>query len=171
MLPAVVLSAFLFGCMHMNLNQFMYAFALGAYLALLVEATGSIFSSMLAHFTLNATSTVMSFLLPFLYEKMGISQTETSPQLGNGGLASGMENGEILVLLMGILMWAVIALGTTACAFGIYVAISKINGRWAHVRGMFAGGTRERLVTVPLVIGILIAFAYMAFSIYLEYMR
>ena len=42
MLPAILLSGFLFGCMHMNLNQFIYAFALGVYLAFLVEATGSI---------------------------------------------------------------------------------------------------------------------------------
>ena len=72
MLPAILLTGFLFGCMHMNLNQFIYAFALGIYLAFLVEATGSIFSSMIAHFTLNATSVVMSFLLPILYHAAGI---------------------------------------------------------------------------------------------------
>ncbi len=60
MLPAILLSAFLFGCMHMNLNQFVYAFALGVYLAFLVEATGSIFSSMIAHFKCHRCSDVLA---------------------------------------------------------------------------------------------------------------
>lgn len=169
MLPAIFLSAFLFGCMHMNLNQFMYAFALGVYMAFLVEATGSILSSMLAHFTMNFTSVVISFLLPYIYEEMGVSQTG-NPQIGSGGLVSGMAGTQFIVFLMGILVWGVIAIGTTCAAIGLYIAISKINRRWTHVKGMFRGGTRQRLVTVPLVLGIIIAFAFMAFSIYLEYL-
>lgn len=169
MLPAICLSAFMFGCMHMNLNQFMYAFALGVYLAFLVEATGSIFSSMLAHFTLNFTSVVLSFLLPFLYEMIGMSAEAADQQVELGGLAANMGGGEMAVFLMGILMWAVVAVGTTAAAFGLYVAISKINGRWAYMKGMFHRGTGERLITVPLVLGLLVSFAFMGLSIYLEY--
>lgn len=169
MLPAICLSAFMFGCMHMNLNQFMYAFALGVYLAFLVEATGSIFSSMLAHFTLNFTSVVLSFLLPFLYEILGMPAEAADQQVELGGLASNMAGGELAVFLMGILMWAALAVGTTAAAFGLYVAISKINGRWAYVKGMFKRGTGERLVTVPLALGLLVSFAFMGLSIYLEH--
>lgn len=170
MLPAIFLSAFLFGCMHMNLNQFMYAFALGVYLAFLVEATGSIFSSMVAHFTLNFTSVVMSSLLPYFYEMMGMSENEMNPQVGNGGLASSMPGGEVAMLLMGIMVWAVIAVATTCAGFGIYMAICKINGRWGYVKRMFKDGTRERLLTFSLILGILITFAFMGFSIYLEYL-
>lgn len=170
MLPAVLLSAFMFGCMHMNLNQFMYAFALGVYLAFLVEATGSILSSMLAHFTLNFTSVALSFLLPYFYEMAGMSPEAAGQQVELGGMASNMGSSELMVFVMGIMMWAMVAVGTTAAAFGLYVAISKINGRWAYVKGMFKRGTKERLITVPLVIGILIAFAFMGFSIYLEYL-
>lgn len=169
MLPAIFLSGFLFGCMHMNLNQFMYAFALGVYLAFLVEATGSIFSSMLAHFTLNFTSVVLSFLLPFLYEILGMPAEAADQQVELGGLASNMAGGELAVFLMGILMWAALAVGSTAAAFGLYVAISKINGRWAYVKGMFKRGTGERLVTVPLALGLLVSFAFMGLSIYLEH--
>lgn len=81
----------MFGCMHMNLNQFIYAFALGVYLAFLVEATGSVFSSMLAHFTLNATSTVMSYFLPLIYEQIGIDMTDQLQQIQPGGYAATME--------------------------------------------------------------------------------
>lgn len=169
MLPAIFLSAFLFGCMHMNLNQFMYAFALGVYLAFLVEATGSIFSSMIAHFTLNFTSVVLSFLLPYLYEAVGMSMEDTSPQVGMGGLASNMGSNELLTFLMGIMIWLMVAVGTTAAAYGIYVAICKINGRWKYVKGMFRTGTRERLLSVTLVLGILITFLFMGLTILLEH--
>ena len=39
-IPAVALSALTFGLMHMNFNQALYAFALGIFLALLVEMAG-----------------------------------------------------------------------------------------------------------------------------------
>lgn len=165
MLPAIFLSAFLFGCMHMNLNQFMYAFVLGVYLAFLVEATGSIFSSMLAHFTLNVTSVLMSFALPYLYDMAGTSQDGL---IQSGGLASAMEGYELFMFLMGIAVWGVIAIGTTCGAAGVYIAISKINGRWDYVKQMFRGGTRERMITIPLVLGIILAFAIMGMRIYIE---
>ena len=168
MLSAILLSAFLFGCMHMNLNQFMYAFALGVYLAFLVEATGSILSSMLAHFTLNVTSVVLSFLLPVLSRIAGVEELSQAPQIRQGGYAAVMESNELLVFLMGIIIWAIIAVGTTCGAVGIYYAICRINGRWEHVKQMFRGGSREHMVTVPLVIGIGIAFAFMGLSIITE---
>lgn len=165
LLPAVFLSAFLFGCLHLNLNQFMYAFVLGVYLSFLVEATGSIFSSMVAHFTLNVTSVIMSFALPYLYEMTGTSQEGA---IQSGGLASAMEGYELFMFVMGIAVWFVIAIGTTCGAVGVYIAISKINKRWDYVKQMFRGGTRERMITIPLVIGILIAFAVMGMKIYIE---
>ncbi|MCI8872320.1 MAG: CPBP family intramembrane metalloprotease [Lachnospiraceae bacterium] len=167
MLPAILLTGFLFGCMHMNLNQFIYAFALGIYLAFLVEATGSIFSSMIAHFTLNATSVVMSFLLPILYHAAGI---DPDMQIQAGGYASTMESSELLMFLMGITIWAIIAVGTTCGAVGIYIAICKINHRWDYVKRMFSGGTRERIITIPLIAAALICFAVMGMRIYIERM-
>lgn len=167
MLPAILLSAFLFGCMHMNLNQFVYAFALGVYLAFLVEATGSIFSSMIAHFTLNATGVLMSWLLPMLYQAAGVDQMTQIPQ---GGFAANMEGAELFLFLMGIAVWGVIAIGTTCGAAGVYIAICKINHRWDHVKQMFSQGTKERMVTVSLVSGMALAFAFMGFSLWLERM-
>lgn len=169
MLPAIFLSAFLFGCMHMNLNQFVYAFALGVYLAFLVEATGSIFSSMLAHFTLNFTSVVMTSLMPYLYDVFGVSQEEALQQVPQGGYAVSMESGELAMFLLGILFWLAIAIACTCAAVGLYIAISKINGRWAYVKQMFRGGTREHLITVPLVLGIVIVFGFMGVSVLLEW--
>ena len=60
---AVLLSGFLFGIMHMNLNQALYAFAIGVLLALLFEATDSIFPTMLFHFVYNAQSCCLMYLV------------------------------------------------------------------------------------------------------------
>lgn len=58
---AVVLSAFLFGIMHMNLNQFSYAFVLGLLFALINEITGSILPSVLLHLYVNGRSVVLLY--------------------------------------------------------------------------------------------------------------
>ena len=60
---AVLLSGFMFGIMHMNLNQALYAFVIGVLLALLFEATNSIFTTMMFHFIYNAQSCCMMYLL------------------------------------------------------------------------------------------------------------
>lgn len=55
----VLLSGFLFGIMHMNLNQFSYAFVLGILLALANEITGSVLPSVFLHLYINGRSVVV----------------------------------------------------------------------------------------------------------------
>lgn len=163
-LPAVFLSALLFGCMHMNFNQFLYAFALGIYLALLVEATGSIFSSMLAHFTINFTSVVMTFALPKLMEAVEQAQEVGLPQemrQSAGNFLTTMDSTSLLFLIVGLAFWGVIALGTTAGAVGVYIAIARLSKRWDHVKTMTRTGTRERILSIPVFIAVALAFAAM----------
>ncbi len=58
---AIVLSAFLFGIMHMNLNQFSYAVVLGVMFCLINEAAGSILPSMVMPFYINGRSVVLLY--------------------------------------------------------------------------------------------------------------
>ena len=60
---SAIITGFIFGILHMNLQQFFYAFALGVLLAYLVHITNSIFASMLCHFTFNSVSTLLSSLV------------------------------------------------------------------------------------------------------------
>ena len=55
----IVLSALLFGLMHLNLNQMPYAFFLGLVLASMVEATGSIETSIFMHFLFNLNRKIL----------------------------------------------------------------------------------------------------------------
>lgn len=159
---AILVSAFLFGCMHMNFNQFLYAFALGIYMAFLVEATGSILSSMLAHFVINFTSVAMSYGLMWL-EEMGMNlEAQMSAQSGN--FLQTMDGSSLLIMLIGVAMWSVVAIGTTAGGIGVYIAICKISGRWEHVKQMFSRGTKEKMITISLVITIVLMMAVMVKS-------
>ena len=73
-LTGAVVSALSFGLMHMNFNQIPYAIYLGLIFAFIVEATGSIFSTMILNMLFNAFNTAYLILLPKLFdwlEKMG----------------------------------------------------------------------------------------------------
>ncbi len=67
---ALVFSALLFGLIHMNLVQFLYAGLLGAFLALLLEKTGKLAASVIGHMTVNVVTIVRAETgaLAFSYE-------------------------------------------------------------------------------------------------------
>ena len=62
MLQAMLLSAMLFALMHMNFNQAAYAFVIGMIAVLLVEATGSLWSSVLLHVTINMQPVFLMYM-------------------------------------------------------------------------------------------------------------
>ena len=67
---AALMSGLIFGILHMNMQQFFYAFALGVLLAYLVHITNSIFASMICHFTFNGFQTLLStFILKMVKVK------------------------------------------------------------------------------------------------------
>ena len=61
---AAVINGILFGLIHMNPQQIPYALFLGIIFSLYVIHTHSIFSSMLAHFLVNAPNVALALLLP-----------------------------------------------------------------------------------------------------------
>lgn len=71
---AVIITALLFGLFHMNVNQMSYAVVMGIVLVLLNEATGSMLSSMLMHFLINATSVVSAAVY---YRQYGAIQSDS----------------------------------------------------------------------------------------------
>lgn len=59
---AALMSGLLFGITHLNLNQFAYAFAMGAAFCVLYEAAGNIVVPMTAHFAVNANTILILHL-------------------------------------------------------------------------------------------------------------
>lgn len=72
---ACVFTGLLFGMAHLNGEQFFYAFFMGAVLSYFVYKTGSIFSSIVSHFTINFSQT----MLMLYYLNAGILE-ETASQ-------------------------------------------------------------------------------------------
>lgn len=57
---AIILSGFMFGLFHGNLNQFVYAFAIGAFLGFIYVKTGNIIYSVLLHMGINFMGVIAS---------------------------------------------------------------------------------------------------------------
>lgn len=123
---SILLSSFLFGLMHMNINQFGYAFLLGIAFALAVEATGSIWSSLIAHLLINCESVIMMFLSDKL---MG-----TAGELSE--VYADMDVSEMILPMIGVLFVA----ATFAAAIGgcILVWMANNEGRADRLKEVFS---------------------------------
>jgi len=62
---AALVNGLFFGMIHLDLQQFAYAFFLGVVFAALVYHTRSIFAGVIAHFTINATQLLLGRLASF----------------------------------------------------------------------------------------------------------
>ena len=157
-LGAAILSGVIFGAIHLNINQFCYACVMGMVFALMVEITGSMFSSMLAHFAVNSYSIIMLKLVSM----SGISvQTEQASQQ-----IMSQYSGVIILLQIAIL--AVTAIAFISIAYLLFMSMAKRNGRWDYFKlNMKKGLTpqnNEHFITIPLAATLLAAAAFMIFQ-------
>ena len=155
---AAILSGVIFGAIHLNINQFCYACVMGMVFALMVEITGSMFSSMLAHFAVNSYSIIMLKLVSM----SGISvQTEQASQQ-----IMSQYSGVIILLQIAIL--AVTAIAFISIAYLLFMSMAKRNGRWDYFKLNMKKGLRpqnnEHFITIPLAATLLAAAAFMIFQ-------
>ncbi|MFU0826040.1 MAG: CPBP family intramembrane metalloprotease [Lachnoclostridium sp.] len=145
-LKGVFLSAFLFGIIHGNLNQFSYAFAMGIIFALLIEATDSILSTMITHFIINASSVLLMYLYPIMIKTL--EAVYGSEQFNADELIKSMESGAIENIDLGYVIksYGITALVATILAFFVFRTIAKNSGRWEHVKSIFRGKASESAV-------------------------
>lgn len=163
-----VLSGCLFGLMHLNFNQFSYALVLGILFALLIEATGSIWASMIGHFMINANSVIMLKVSEKMME--GMAMTEAGADYNQ--IMSNVNDTRMLQMV--IIVYTVIACVTTALAWGIWVWLAKHNNN-LHKFPMLAGisgtdtrntvekNTAIKPIRIVLVIGIAICLGFMIY--------
>lgn len=170
---AMLLSALLFALMHMNFNQAAYAFAIGVMVVLLVEATGSLWSSVIFHMVFNSQQVCLMYLSDSLAGGSGLEEAEEM-----------LTQNVLLVMISGSLIFAAAATALAAC---VLVWIAKGEKRENALHAVFAerksrirtvqgeggstaesagigkesAGRPDKMVTVPLVIGIVLALSYM----------
>ena len=123
---AAAITGVYFGLMHLNINQFSYALLLGFILSLLVEATGSIWSSIIAHVIVNSWNMVMMLLADRLYSSIGIDVFKE---------AAENADTDTMLVMMGFLL--VISVATSMLAAGVYIGICSHEGRLDHIKKIF----------------------------------
>jgi membrane protease YdiL (CAAX protease family) len=159
-LGAAVLSGLVFGLMHLNINQLSYALLMGIVFALLVEATGSMYSSMLAHFAANSYSIIMMQLVSMT--SGGSELLEQSAQAAESSMNS------VPVIIAQVVMLGLVAAGFLGIAYLLFKKIAVRNGRWEYLKEQLHKGFKpqngERFITPPLIATVAAAVVYMLYT-------
>lgn len=150
-LRAILLSALLFGLMHMNVNQAIYAFAIGILLAFLMEAADSLWAPVFCHMIFNSEQVCLMYLSNKL---LGVMSEQN--------LADMQMTQEELMAALGV--YLLIAAVTTPIAICVLAWIAKNEKREAAVKQIWTErkSGKEYMITTPLVIAIVLCFAYMS---------
>jgi membrane protease YdiL (CAAX protease family) len=165
----VITSAVVFGLLHMNFNQIAYALFLGLLFALIVEATGSLLATMLAHAVFNAVSTSFIYLLPFLLEL----QEELTGMAAEMGVEEMITEGAgQQEILLAILVLTPFAIGGLVMSGLLLYLIAKLNKREEVLMSLYKKGYKENAPvdrSVPLVnpflaAGVLVCLAVAVFG-------
>ena len=147
--PGAFFSGLLFGAMHGNWNQFVYAFFMGIFFSLTVYATGSLVSSMLMHFVVNGAS----LAILYLYPKLAESTAETEVKLTVPDVLATYLPISVLGLVL---------------AYFLYRAVAQRCGTWEKIKKEFRrkGNLRDffRLFTLTLAIGVALMLLLMTLS-------
>lgn len=153
LMQACFFSALLFALGHMNFNQAAYAFVIGLIMVLLVEATGSIWASVIFHVVFNGYTVCMMYLSEWLM-----------PGIYKNQKLSGPEYTESLIYTIAV--YFVIAAVTTAVAACALAWIAKNERRAGILRGIWAGRKegKGKIVSIPFIIAVIICLAYMVMN-------
>lgn len=134
----ILLSAVTFGLMHMNFNQAVYAFGIGIFLAFLVEAAGSLWTSVFCHMLFNSFQVLMMYLSKAL---LGDAYAESV-----GKAAQEMTS---VQLQAGLAVYLIIASVTTPIAVCCMIWIAKNEGRQERMRVLFQRQNGSAAVQPP----------------------
>lgn len=152
-LTGVVISGLSFGLMHMNFNQILYAIYLGLVFALLVEATGSLVSSMILHMIFNGLNTSYLYLLPKLYNFLGQFSTEYANFNLEAELSKTPERTQLYPMLEAL---APTAVGGIVLMILLLKFIAKLNGReftWQSICAKKEGTENVKPINVWVILG------------------
>lgn len=159
---ATLMSAFLFGLMHLNFNQMSYAFVVGILSVLLLEATDSIWPSMIFHCCINTSNMILAFFQMSQTSQEGMDTTAYTQQSLD---QMGMSYTEAMCVAISV--YGVIALITTTLAIMLLIKIAQIEGRKEALEVYIKPGrkgngeAKKSLWSIPLVIAVVLCFTYM----------
>lgn len=151
-LKAILISSLLFGLMHLNFNQAGYAFVLGIIMALLMEATGSIWAPFIFHMTVNGRSVVVLFLsekLTGLFENVAhVSES----------MNVAVTTKDLVMMLCFESFIATICLPIAGC---ILYWMAKKEGRTDSLKALWAERKAGKVWSIPVILAIVISVGFM----------
>ena len=127
--------------------------------AFLVEVTGSMWSSMIAHFAVNTYSITVMKILSLAGVDVNAMAGQTQ-QLSSGSM--------FIATIIQVIVLGAIAMGFLALSILILNKLAERNGKAGFIRRDFelrhVRRNGEKFVTIPLIITLVLAFGYMIFT-------
>ncbi len=162
-IKAALISSLFFGLIHMNVNQTAYAFVLGLLFVIVNTASGSIFSSIIMHITVNGINVIMLIVSSAALSATGQSIADSSENMRNSG--------SLLIIAIVYFVFAVICL---LIMIPILKSVSKTEGKQEELKQLFKktknyGDTKDSiddsikskvLFNVPTIISVVIVVIY-----------
>lgn len=156
-LQAVIWSAILFGLMHLNFNQAAYATVMGIMCALVVEASGSLWASVVTHMIFNTPSVCIMYLSEFF-----------SPgYYSDANAEEALTNDELIALIGPELVMALVATSLAVC---VLIWISKNENRSGYFKNILARRKEDKgyIISIPLIVAIVLCLFYMCLEAALQ---
>ena len=126
---AAVINGLLFGIMHRDPQQFLYAFILGSVFYLLLHYTRSVWAPILAHFVINASQATLGHFTFMAQENAPMyayTMSEMDPYMLE--MMQMMEGNEIIIAIIIMTILSVVALPFFIGLFAYFVKYNKARG-------------------------------------------
>lgn len=134
-IAAAFVSALFFGMMHMNLNQFCYAFVLGLVFSLINEILDSTWPSFICHAVVNTQNVLMMYISDkIISDSSGVGLSEYYSNSYGGDSGSTLMKGVLFVMFVVLLLVSVV---TTLLAGLLLYGISVLEGKEDRFKMIF----------------------------------
>lgn len=124
---AALINGFLFGIMHRDPQQFLYAFILGSIFYILLHYTSSIFAPILAHFIVNGSQATLAYFA--LSAPENAQPYAYMPDID----LSIIEGNETIFVIILMLVLSVVALPFFIGLFSYFIKHNTAQGNLMHV--------------------------------------
>jgi len=162
---SMVLSSVLFGMMHLNFNQFAYGAVMGFMFCLMVEATGSVVPSFIAHAVFNTYEVIM------IYD---MDNSDIAEETANAFESMGEKLMMVSVLFVAAIIFTAISLcivykmakdeGRRDCIEKLLVKRNKGDLSVAEGIEITDDNKKQTLFTFPLIIVMIFSISFMLYS-------
>lgn len=137
-IASAILSGLFFGLMHMNFNQFCYAFVLGIIFAFINEVLDSTWPSFICHAVINTQNVLLVYVTNWILSEY--AGTNLSEAYTTQGQTTQMKG--IMVVMFGVML--IVAVASTSLAALLFYGICKIEGKENRIKEILSKDKKER---------------------------